>query len=93
VSVGMAERDWRSRWKCETCHRVGRSPCPPGISGSTSVARCARDSCHPWKTPNQQVSDDSQTPLAVTLCLSESAGSRSLDRLVRCILRIHLGQP
>lgn len=33
--------------------------------------------------PNVQVSDGSQPPMTFDLCLSESAGSRSLDRLVR----------
>ena len=34
-------------------------------------------------TPNAKVSDGSQPPLTFDLSLSETAGSRSLDRLVR----------
>ena len=45
----------------------------------------------PWvKGPsatNAKVSDGSQPPLTFDLSLSESAGSRSLDRFVRCCLQ------
>ena len=36
--------------------------------------------------PNAKVSDGSQPPMTFDLSLSESAGSRSLHRLVRCSL-------
>jgi hypothetical protein len=35
-----------------------------------------------WEAPNAKVSDGCQPPLTFDLCLSESAGSRSLHRLV-----------
>ena len=37
---------------------------------------------HVLDTPNAKVSDGSQPPMTLNSSLSESAGSRSLDRLV-----------
>jgi hypothetical protein len=41
---------------------------------------------HGTAGPTQKVSDGSQPPMTFDLSLSESAGSRSLDRLVRSSL-------
>ena len=43
-----------------------------------------RQCLHGAKWPNAKVSDGSQPPMTFDLPLSETAGSRSLDRLVRC---------
>jgi len=49
-------------------------------AAETKITRLIR--MHRLEKPNAKVSDGSQPPMAFDLSLSESAGSRSLDRLV-----------
>ena len=57
---------------------TGRKPQPAAmrLNQSSMLVRV-------WPV-NAKVSHGSQSPMTLDLCLSDSAGSRPLDRLVRC---------
>ena len=77
----MAARFNRRDTKTRRDHKVGNLRALRA-SAVSCPAPCSRGSAH---TPNAKVSDGSQPPMMFDLSLSETAGSRSLDRLVRLL--------
>ncbi len=67
---------------CECVWRLSKGDINPPMLGLSEVEYLHERA----KWANEKVSDGSQPPMTFDLSLSESAGSRSLHRLVRCSL-------